>query len=222
MKPLPRTLSATARSLRAQPSRPQSAFRRTSSRVLRSFCRSRQIVRSSPSWGSAKARNRNRQQCDGRQENGAQHRQMLRRDQGLSIRKSRGPFKSGFGDLAKWPLNCALTSWSKAFYSRTRVPSARNNLSPCPVSWVHAKPPPDVVKCAATRLKLSQNPTSGPLPKRGHAMSQFSRLSLCAAAIGALAIAAFVAVPTARRRGRGGNSRPHRRCRSQPTACRPR
>src|SRR5581483_8451962 len=32
-------------------------------------------------------------------------------------------------------------------------------------------------------------------PQRGHAMSQFSRLSLCAAAIGALAIAAFAAVP---------------------------
>src|SRR5690348_10313782 len=51
----------------------------------------------------------------------------------------------------------------------------------------------EIVKHRTHALMYRQSSRSS---QRGHAMSQFSRLSLCAAAIGALAIAAFVAVPS--------------------------
>src|SRR6185312_3144829 len=51
-------------------------------------------------------------------------------------------------------------------------------------------------RCEGHTARLKIPPIADTQPQRGHAMSQFSRLSLCAAAIGALAIAAFAAVPT--------------------------
>ena len=83
----------------------------------------------------------------------------------------------------------------RGFYSRTRVQQGVTTTAaaaylgtsgrPSPI----AKPGPAALNCR--QIQLHRAPRGNPMRR-----SQFSRLSLCAAAIGALAIAAFSAAPS--------------------------
>src|SRR5579859_1328252 len=124
-----------------------------------------------------------------RKQKGAPHVQLAPAQRKFVGETCRGSFQDGLPPRRRTRLNALVIG----DLFTDSCPLAGNKSTPAP--YLGGKKGA-AGNCEAPRARLRLPSTADTQAQTRNSMSQFSRLSLCAAAIGALAIAAFVSVPT--------------------------